>query len=66
MKEGRFAMLARSKPEESNRLLELGQDDIDARWKFYEELAHVTRVASRVADAGDGPNRAHTAEKVNA
>ena len=28
MKEARFAMLARSKPEESARLLELGQQDI--------------------------------------
>ena len=30
MKEARFAMLARSKPEASARLLDLGQQDIDA------------------------------------
>jgi pyruvate-ferredoxin/flavodoxin oxidoreductase len=45
MQQGRFAMLARSKPEDSERLLKLGQSDIDARWEFYEQLAAVTRSA---------------------
>ena len=43
MKEARFAMLARSKPEASARLLELAQEDINARWHFYEQLAGVER-----------------------
>ncbi len=51
MKEARFAMLARSKPEASARLLALGQQDIDARWHFYEQLAGVERTA------GDGGRR---------
>ena len=42
MKEARFAMLARSKPDESTRLLALGQQDINARYHFYEQLAGVT------------------------
>ena len=43
LKEARFAMLANSKPEASARLLELGQQDIDERWHFYEQLAGVDR-----------------------
>ncbi|MHB8899800.1 MAG: pyruvate:ferredoxin (flavodoxin) oxidoreductase [Thermoguttaceae bacterium] len=43
MQQARFAMLARAKPEESERLLRLGQEDIDNRWKFYEQLAATTR-----------------------
>jgi len=41
LKEARFAMLARSKPEESARLLALGQQDIDKRYHLYEQLAGV-------------------------
>ncbi len=57
MKEARFAMLARSKPEDSVRLLELGQEDIARRYHFYEQLANVNRaleVASATADAANG------------
>jgi pyruvate-ferredoxin/flavodoxin oxidoreductase len=55
MKEARFAMLARSKPEQSERLLRLGQEDIDARWAFYEQLAAADRsVAATMAEKGDG------------
>ena len=43
MKEARFAMLARSKPEEAERLLTLGQNDINQRWQLYEQLAQMTR-----------------------
>jgi len=39
MQEGRFAMLARSRPEDSERLLALGQDDIRQRWRLYEQFA---------------------------
>jgi pyruvate-ferredoxin/flavodoxin oxidoreductase len=45
MKEARFAMLARSKPEASARLLAEAQQDIYARWHFYEQLAGVERTA---------------------
>ncbi len=39
LQEGRFAMLARSKPEESARLLDLCGQDIAKRWKRYEQFA---------------------------
>ncbi len=39
MKQARFAMLARSKPEQSERLLKLGQEDIDVRWHLYSHMA---------------------------
>ena len=53
LKEARFGILARSKPEASARLLALGQKDIDSRYQFYEQLAAVDRaVASeKVAEA---------------
>ena len=57
MKEARFAMLARSKPDESTRLLALGQQDINARYHFYEQLAGVDRAttaATTAAEAGGG------------
>ena len=52
MKEARFAMLARSKPEDSARLLELGQQDILSRYQFYEQLAGLNRatIASQATE----------------
>jgi pyruvate-ferredoxin/flavodoxin oxidoreductase len=41
--EARFAMLARSSPEEFERLMDLAQDDVDSRWHFYEQMAGVER-----------------------
>ena len=41
--QARFAMLARSKPEEAHRLLELAKQDIANRWEFYSGLAGVSR-----------------------
>ncbi|MBP9024677.1 MAG: pyruvate:ferredoxin (flavodoxin) oxidoreductase [Phycisphaerae bacterium] len=35
----RFKMLTKSKPEEAKRLLALGQQDVAARWRLYEQLA---------------------------
>ncbi len=58
MKEARFAMLARSKPEQSERLLSQGQEDINARWAFYEQMA----AAKKAAEKGNG-NGAETAGK---
>ena len=43
--EGRFAMLARTNPERSERLLQLAQADINERWRFYEQMAGVVRNA---------------------
>jgi pyruvate-ferredoxin/flavodoxin oxidoreductase len=43
MQQARYAMLARAKPEDSERLLKLGQEDINSRWNFYEQLAATTR-----------------------
>ena len=43
MQQARYAMLARAKPEDSERLLQLGQEDINSRWNFYEQLAATTR-----------------------
>ncbi len=46
MQENRFTVLARSRPEQSEKLLALGQEDIDRRWRFYEGLAAVDRGTS--------------------
>ncbi|MGD8398061.1 MAG: pyruvate:ferredoxin (flavodoxin) oxidoreductase, partial [Anaerolineae bacterium] len=37
--ETRFKMLAQSKPEEAERLLQLAQKDVVSRWRMYEQLA---------------------------
>jgi len=72
LKEGRFAMLARSKPEHSQRLLQLAQVDITKRWKFYEELAQVDRetaaeeAAAQAASEGDGTRKTKAEEEVKA
>ena len=46
MQQARFAMLTRSKPEVAERLLALAQEDINARWQLYEQLASVRRGAN--------------------
>jgi len=43
MKEARFAMLARAKPERAKDLMQLAQRDIDETWKYYSQLAGVER-----------------------
>jgi pyruvate-ferredoxin/flavodoxin oxidoreductase len=45
-REARFAMLARSRPEEAARLAALAQDDVDERWHVYEQLARVEHEAA--------------------
>ena len=52
MKEGRYAMLARSDPARSKLLMKAAQRDADARWQLYEQVAGVHRV---VTEDGDGP-----------
>jgi pyruvate-ferredoxin/flavodoxin oxidoreductase len=54
MKNARFAILARSKPEESERLMKLAEKDITARWQFYEQLAQLTRAGDNGGNGGDG------------
>ena len=41
--EGRYAVLERSDPERAARLRDLAQADVDERWRYYEQLAGVTR-----------------------
>ncbi len=43
MKEGRFAILARSNPEQAKRLFQLAQGDIDDQWNYYEQMAGIER-----------------------
>jgi pyruvate-ferredoxin/flavodoxin oxidoreductase len=43
LKEARYSMLARSDPERSATLLALAQEEIDERWRYYEQLAGVER-----------------------
>ncbi|MBN2579512.1 MAG: pyruvate:ferredoxin (flavodoxin) oxidoreductase [Pirellulales bacterium] len=65
MKEARFAMLTRSKPEEAQRLAVLAQQDILKRYHFYEQLANVSRSAvaeQAQATVGDGNGETKTAE----
>jgi len=38
-KETRYNMLARSKPEAAKELMDLAQQDVDSRWRFYEQMA---------------------------
>ncbi|MHB1034289.1 MAG: pyruvate:ferredoxin (flavodoxin) oxidoreductase [Pirellulales bacterium] len=64
LKEARFAMLSRSKPKDSERLLALGQNDINARWAFYEQLAGVKRGAE--AAGGNGAEKADSSKEVEA
>jgi pyruvate-ferredoxin/flavodoxin oxidoreductase len=47
LKELRFRMLMNSDPEQAERLLELGQEQVNRRWAEYEEMA--TRGADRFA-----------------
>jgi pyruvate-ferredoxin/flavodoxin oxidoreductase len=70
MKEARFAMLTRSKPEEAQRLAVLAQQDILNRYHFYEQLANVNRSAAaelaQSAGDGNGETGAKEAKEVGA
>ncbi len=71
LQEGRFKMLARSKPEESARLLDLAQKDIADRWNFYERLAESGRPGNGSEDSGASPDgngakKAQAAKEVGA
>ncbi len=50
--EARFAMLRRSDPDRAAELMRLAQDDISARWTYYQQLTGVERSApEHAADA---------------
>ena len=53
--EGRFAVLERSDPERAARLRELAQADVDERWRYYEQLAGVTRTQPGGQDVLSAP-----------
>jgi pyruvate-ferredoxin/flavodoxin oxidoreductase len=44
-KEGRYSLLARSKPQLAERLMELAQEDVNERRRLYEQLAGIERHA---------------------
>ena len=61
--EARFAMLARTAPEEFERLMALAEEDTRERWSWYEQLAGVARTAPHLpplplAPAGPTPEEA--------
>jgi len=66
MKQARFAMLARSRPEESERFLEMGQKDVEARWSFYSQLAAVERGGAEAGSDGNGAGAAQADKEVKA
>jgi pyruvate-ferredoxin/flavodoxin oxidoreductase len=66
MKEARFNMLARSRPQEAERLLALGQNDINTRWQLYEQLAALTHGPAAEGGDGNGAHKAQTTKEVDA
>jgi len=56
--ETRFKMLTRSKPEQARRLMELAQQDAEARRRFYEQLAAM-KYDAEVEPAPKEPAQAH-------
>ncbi|HOM18643.1 MAG TPA: hypothetical protein PLQ00_15030, partial [Thermoguttaceae bacterium] len=57
LKEARFAMLARSKPERAEQLFREAQEDIYARWAMYELLARSGKAAIQAILKGDGDGK---------
>ena len=58
-KEGRYSLLARSKPQLAERLMELAQEDVNERQRLYEQMAGIERHApdDKIAKDGDsGPS----------
>jgi pyruvate-ferredoxin/flavodoxin oxidoreductase len=52
-REGRFAILARTRPDEAARLAALAQEDVDERRHVYEQLAEVEHEAAHAAEEED-------------
>jgi pyruvate-ferredoxin/flavodoxin oxidoreductase len=51
--EARFAILARTHPDAARELLALEQADIDERWRYYEQLAAVSRTVPHAAPGAE-------------
>jgi pyruvate-ferredoxin/flavodoxin oxidoreductase len=64
MKEARFNILTRSKPEAAARLAKLAQDDINVRWHLYEQLAGVDYSTNNGGDRAAAATQ--TAQEVKA
>jgi pyruvate-ferredoxin/flavodoxin oxidoreductase len=47
--EARYTMLRQSDPKAARELLEQAQQDVEARWKHYEALAHTSAAAASAA-----------------
>ncbi|HET7421635.1 MAG TPA: pyruvate:ferredoxin (flavodoxin) oxidoreductase [Candidatus Dormibacteraeota bacterium] len=66
--EGRYTLLARSKPELAERLMSLAQADVDERWHVYEQMAGVDRHApddSIVKEASDANGAVAVEEEIS-
>jgi hypothetical protein len=48
-------MLERVDPERAGMLLAKAQEDVDARWRLYEQLAGIERGPEQVAPDGGDP-----------
>jgi pyruvate-ferredoxin/flavodoxin oxidoreductase len=61
--ESRFAILARTHPDRARELAELAQQDVDERWRYYEQLAAMQRSVPHVQHgAGALPGDAEAAQ----
>jgi len=58
MKQARFAMLARSKPQQAERLMTQAQKDIFSRYDMYEQYAEVTRGNGGAKSGADAAQQA--------
>ena len=58
MKQARFAMLARSKPQQAERLMAQAQKDIFSRYDMYEQFAEVTRGNGGAKSGADAAQQA--------
>ncbi len=58
--ETRFNMLKKTHPDRAKFLMELAQDDVNARWKMYEQLSKEYE-PPKADDGGDGKNKAAAA-----
>jgi pyruvate-ferredoxin/flavodoxin oxidoreductase len=52
-RETRYKMLTKSNPEEAKRLLTLAQEDVDSRWRLYDQMARLNYGAGEGGHGGD-------------
>ena len=55
--EARFGILARTDPERFDSLMATSQEDINSRWKLYEQLAGIEREMPELPKFGEEPAR---------